>query len=89
MFVDVRGAPAIDLLHCSPDGEHRGRLARVGDLFPLDPTGHLLTGSFAEPSEVRPWGLRFARPARPRAGAHEGGTNETTGTTDGDKPGEE
>jgi len=76
-------------LEHSPDGESRGLLARVGDIFPLDPSGQRLLASHEAPSAVRPWGLRFARPPQPRAGAHEGGTKETTGDPDGNKPGEE
>ncbi|MEU6711235.1 hypothetical protein ABZ897_07100 [Nonomuraea sp. NPDC046802] len=74
------------LLEHSPDGESRGQIARVGDLFPLDPTGHRVLASGEQPTLVRPWGLRFARRMQPRAGSHEGGTKETTGTTDGAKP---
>lgn len=70
---------SVDLLMCSPDGESRGLLARAGDLLPLDPTGHLLKGSFAAATAVRPWGLRYLRVPRPRAGKHEGPTSDTTG----------
>ena len=80
--------PSIDPT-ASPDGESRGRIARVGDLFPLDPTGHFFTATDQRPTDVRPWGLRFATIPPVRAGKHEGGTKETSGTTDGDKPGEE
>ena len=73
----------------SPDGEPRGLLARVGDIFPLDPSGQRLLASHEPPSLTRPWGLRFACPPQPRAGAHEGGTKETTGDPDGSSPGEE
>lgn len=76
-------------LEHSPDGEPRGLVARVGDIFPLDPSGQRLLASGEAPSTVRPWGLRFARPAQPRAGKHEGGTRETSGDPDGDSPGEE
>jgi hypothetical protein len=69
----------VDLLICSPDGESRGLLARAGDLFPLDPSGHLLTGSFAAATAWRPWGLRYLRVPRPRCGKHEGPTSSTTG----------
>ena len=68
-----------DLLTHSPDGESRGRLMRVGDLFPLDPTGHLRSGSYERASAVRPWGLRFLRVPLPRAGKHEGPTARTSG----------
>lgn len=67
------------LLTCSPDGESRGLLARAGDLFPLDPSGHLLTGSFAQRTAWRPWGLRYLRVPQPRAGKHEGPTSWTSG----------
>lgn len=73
----------------SPDGESRGQIARVGDIFPLSPAGQRMLASSAGPSETRPWGLRFARVAQPRAGAHEGGTKETTGNNDGTSGGEE
>jgi hypothetical protein len=73
----------------SPDGEPRGQIARVGDVFPLDPSGQRLLASGAAPSQTRPWGLRFARVATPRAGAHEGSTKETTGNNDGTSGGEE
>lgn len=69
----------VDLLLCSPDGESRGLLARAGDLLPLDPAGHLLAGSFAPATAWRPWGLRYLRVPRPRAGKHEGPTSDTTG----------
>lgn len=73
----------------SPDGEHRGLIARVGDIFPLSPHAQWIAATNSTPTEVRPWGLRFARPAMPRAGAHEGGTKDTTGTPDGSSPGED
>ena len=69
----------VDLLICSPDGESRGLVARAGDLFPLDPSGHLLTGSSAAATAWRPWGLRYLRVPQPRAGKHEGPTSATTG----------
>lgn len=73
----------------SPDGEHRGQIARVGDIFPLSPGRQWLSAVNSAPTGVRPWGLRYARPATPRAGAHEGGSNETTGSQDGNGPGED
>lgn len=73
-------------LHASPDGEPRNVLARVGDLFPLDPTAHILSASGEGPSQVRPFGLRYARTMQPRAARHAGGTKETTGTPDGNGP---
>lgn len=48
-----------------------------------------MLASGAAPSGMRPWGLRFARVAQPRAGAHEGNTKETTGNNDGTGGGEE
>lgn len=73
----------------SPDGEHRGKIARVGDIFPLSPVRQWIAATGSAPSQTRPWGLRYARPAMPRAGAHEGGSNETTGSQDGSSPGED
>lgn len=68
-----------DFLECSPDGESRGLLARTGDLFPLNPAGQLIAASSAQPTDQRPWGLRWLRVPRPRAGKHEGPTSVTTG----------
>lgn len=78
-----------DLVTCSPDGESRGLMARVGDLFPLNPIGNVLSRIDTPASPARPWGLRFLTVPQPRAGKHEGGTNETTGDPDGNSPGEE
>jgi hypothetical protein len=78
-----------DLLTHTPDGESRGLMYRSGDLFPLNPIGNLLSRTTAAASPARPWGLRFLRVPQPRAGKHEGGTNETTGDPDGNSPGEE
>lgn len=69
----------VDLLSCSPDGESRALLVRVGDLFPLDPSGHLLTGSSAAATRWRPWGLRYLRVPHPRCGRHEAPSSDTTG----------
>lgn len=77
------------LVTCSPDGESRGLMARVGDLFPLNPLGNVLSRTNTLASPARPWGLRFLSVPQPRAGKHEGGTNETTGDPDGSSPGEE
>jgi hypothetical protein len=77
--ITAPSAGEVDLLSCSPDGESRALLARVGDLFPLDPSGHLLTGSFAAATSLRPWGLRYLRVPRPRCGKHEGPTSSTSG----------
>lgn len=84
----VRELPAVDPLQCSPDGEHRGLVARVGDLFPLDPSRQLIAGSDEPASARRPWGLRFLQVPGPRAGAHEGTGQATTGSggQDGQKP---
>lgn len=74
----VRGLDPDLLLH-SPDGEHRGLFARVGDLFPLNPAGHLLLGRAERATGARPWGLRHLRAPRPRAGRHSGdATTETS-----------
>lgn len=83
-----------DLVTHSPDGESRGLIFRNGDLFPLDPTSHLLTGTFDHATAARPWGLRFLSEPRPclptGKGKHEGGTNETSGgTPDGKGPSKE
>lgn len=78
----------VDLLLCSPDGESRGLLARVGDVFPLDPSGDLCPGGEVTASSARPWGLRFLQVPQPRAGKHEGTGQKTTGSgdSDGSKP---
>lgn len=89
MIRQTADSPQPQQFSCSPDGEPRGSLFRVGDLFPLSPVGDLLVPPPDQASDVRPWGLRFSRPAPMRAGKHEGGTNETTGHTDGSSPGEE
>lgn len=75
-------------LERSPDGEARALLARVGDVFALDSIDEVIAASDEAPSQARPWGLRFARLASPRAGRHEGATQETTGSgqTDGNAP---
>jgi hypothetical protein len=83
--IAMNSGDGVDLLVCSPDGESRGLLARVGDLLPLDPSGHLLSGSFAPATAWRPWGLRYLRVPQPRAGKHEGPTSDTSGTDQ--KPG--
>ncbi|WP_046469934.1 hypothetical protein [Allosalinactinospora lopnorensis] len=83
-----RHAPT-DEYSTSPDGGHRGVIARAGDVFPLSPPGNFVVPPSERPSGVRPWGMWFSRPAPIRAGKHEGGTNETTGHTDGSGPGEE
>lgn len=76
-----------DLLTHSPDGETRGLLARVGDLFPLDPADDLCAGRHEPASGVRPWGLRFLRDPQPQVGKHGGKTQATTGGgVDGQNP---
>jgi hypothetical protein len=72
----------LDLIVCSPDGESRGEFFRVGDLFPMDPIGHILMAPGAPATEARPWGLRFRRVPEPRAGKHEGGTSDVSTSTD-------
>lgn len=79
------------LLTHSPDGESRGLIFRAGDLFPLDPTQHLMAGTFDAATAARPWGLRYLsgpRPCLPTGkGKHEGATNDTSGgTPDGSSP---
>ncbi|MVO84555.1 hypothetical protein GPA10_07130 [Streptomyces sp. p1417] len=77
----------VDLVTHSPDGESRGLFERTGDLFPLNPMGHILTAIADAPSSARPWGLRFAEIPRPSCGKHEGGSKTTTGDTpDGKGP---
>jgi hypothetical protein len=77
-------ATDVDLLLCSPDGESRRLLARVGDIFPLDPSRDLCPGNEVRPSPARPWGLRFLQVPQPRAGRHEGTGQATTGSSNGD-----
>lgn len=73
----------LDMIVCSPDGESRAEFFRVGDLFPMDPTGHILMAPGTLASEARPWGLRFRRVPQPRAGQHESGkTTEVSTNTD-------
>jgi hypothetical protein len=73
-----------DALDASPDGEPRALLARVGDVFPLDSMDEVIAASDEPASLTRPWGLRYARPVSPRAGRHEGATQETTGSGQND-----
>lgn len=77
-----------DALDASPDGEPRALLARVGDVFPLDSLDEVIAASDEPASLTRPWGLRYTRHASPRAGRHEGATQETTGSgqSDGNQP---
>lgn len=75
-----------ELLTHSPDGESRGLAFRVGDLFPLNPTRHLLEARGEPASSVRPWGLRYLRRLTPRAGKHEGASQATSSSGDGSGP---
>lgn len=80
-------ADPVDLVLYSPDGESRGILFRTGDLFPLNPIRHILSSTDEQPTPARPWGLRFLTVPRPSAGAHEGGSKETSeGSPDGSGP---
>ena len=92
--MSMLAAETLDLLTHSPDGESRGLIFRFGDLFPLDPTAHLMTGTFDAATVARPWGLRLL--SGPRSclptgkGKHEGPTNDTSGgTPDGKGPSRE
>jgi len=70
----------VDLLTQSPDGESRGILFRVGDLFPMDPRPHQRAAIDEHATEARPWGLRYLRLPQIRAGKHESDTStHTTG----------
>lgn len=73
----------LELVTHSPDGESRGVVFRAGDLFPLDPNGHLMIGRFDAATVARPWGLQFLSAPRPclptGKGKHEGGSNDTSG----------
>ncbi|RBQ21416.1 hypothetical protein DP939_01495 [Spongiactinospora rosea] len=78
-----------DLITHSPDGESRGAIFRVGDIFPMAPIEHILSAPATPPSSARPWGLRFLV-APINAGKHEGGSNETSNTSlDGNGANEE
>jgi hypothetical protein len=79
-----------DVLTCSPDGEPRGQLFRVGDIYPMDPAAHHRSHISEPATGARPFGMRYLRPAPLRAGRHEGGTSQyTTGTGDADGQGPE
>lgn len=74
----------LDLIVCSPDGESRAELFRVGDIFPMDPIGHILMAPGTPATEARPWGLRFRQIPQPRAGKHESdATSEVSTNNDG------
>ncbi|MGH3938987.1 MAG: hypothetical protein ACRDTG_10190 [Pseudonocardiaceae bacterium] len=56
-------------------------LAPLSSRFPLNSTGNLIPISDAQPSDVRPFGLRFTVDARPRECAkHEKKETRTTKT---------
>lgn len=56
-------------------------LAPLSSRFPLSPTGNLVPIGNAQPSDSRPFGLRFAVDARPRTcGKHEKKETRTTRT---------
>ncbi|GAA0988187.1 hypothetical protein GCM10009555_069270 [Acrocarpospora macrocephala] len=81
---------ALDLITHSPDGESRGRLFRAGDFFPMSPSNHILSAPYTLASPARPWGLRHLVVPPITAGAHEGGSNETSeSSSDGTSPNEE
>jgi hypothetical protein len=87
----ARSDRRLDIITHSPDGESRGLIFREGDIFPLDPTQHLLTGTYDEGTACRPWGLRFLSEPKPYLptgkGKHEGPTSKTSGgTPDGSSP---
>ncbi|MGW5686485.1 hypothetical protein [Nonomuraea sp. NPDC003754] len=77
----------LDLITHSPDGESRGLIFRVGDVFPMLPTRHLLSAPATPASDARPWGLRFLVLPPITAGAHEGQTRPTSASNpDGTAP---
>lgn len=78
-----------DILTCSPDGESRALMFRVGDIYPMDPAPHHRSQISQPATEARPFGMRFLRVPPPRAGRHEGSTSDFTtgsGNTDGSAP---
>jgi hypothetical protein len=83
----VRTYGGDELITCSPDGESRGVMFRVGDVFPLNPIRHVLSAPDTPASAARPWGLRFLKPPRFSAGKHEGNTRPTSAPNpDGSAP---
>ncbi|TMR92045.1 hypothetical protein [Nonomuraea basaltis] len=77
----------LDLITHSPDGETRGLIFRIGDLFPMLPTRHILSAPATPASGARPWGLRFLAPLPIHAGKHEGATKKTSSSSpDGTAP---
>ncbi|HEY7175728.1 MAG TPA: hypothetical protein VH442_12495 [Micromonosporaceae bacterium] len=84
MTIHTVAAPGVfDPVTHSPDGESRGLMHRVGDVFAMVPIGDLLSAPDTPASQARPWGLRFLRVPQPRAGKHEGGTNDVSTNDDG------
>ena len=85
--VSTTSTAHIDLLTCSPDGESRGILFRVGDYFPMDPTPHRRSAIDEPATEARPWGLRYLQVPELRAGKHESDTGKHTSSQgDGQNP---
>lgn len=76
----------LDLVTHSPDGESRGVMFRVGDIFPMDPRPHQRLKIDDPASMARPWGLRYAQVVQPWAGAgkHESDTKKHTTGGGGD-----
>jgi hypothetical protein len=69
----------VDVLTHSPDGEPRGLLFRVGDIYPMDPAPHHRSGIGESASAARPWGMRHLRlPSMQGGGKHESDTAEFT-----------
>lgn len=82
MTAQIIHSPPDDRLNVvthSPDGESRGLIFRVGDVFPMDPFKHLMHSVATPGTDARPWGLSFLRVPQPRAGKHEGPTSTTSG----------
>lgn len=78
-------AGQLDLITHSPDGEPRGLMFRVGDIYPMDPAPHHRSQIGQAATQARPWGMRYLRVPQPRAGKHEDGTSDfTTGTGNSD-----
>ena len=83
----VRSPGGDGLITGSPDGESRGVMFRVGDIFPLNPIRHVLSALDTPASAARPWGLRFLVAPRFSAGRHEGNTRPTSAPNpDGSAP---
>jgi hypothetical protein len=74
----------LDLITHSPDGESRGRIFRIGDVFPMSPTKHILSAADTPAGDARPWGLRFLVVPVISDGAHGKPSNESSeASTDG------